>query len=296
MVDRYRTVLAALNAGVVVHAPDTTILEANERARRLLGIRDLDGRPATDPAWVFLEPDGSPMTLEHFPVMRVLASRAPVVDQRVIVRRPEGREIWVEVNALPRLDEAGGLIEVVVTFIDITDAVLERRAAADLNRRLSELSVTDDLTGIANRRGIFKSLHRENIAAKRHRQPLALLVLDLDHFKRVNDEHGHAVGDEVLRQVAAILRSEVRTGDLIGRIGGEEFMVVLPQTDTEGALALADRIRHAISEHEPLLGVTVSAGLACAQPGDDVGSLFRRSDDALYEAKESGRDCVVLAE
>lgn len=294
--DRYRTVLAALSAGVVIHAPDTTILEANERARQLLGIRDLDGRPATDPAWVFLEPDGSPMALERFPVMRVLAARVPVVDQRVIVRRPEGREIWVEVNALPRLDEAGGLIEVVVTFIDITDAVLEHRAAAALNLRLSELSVTDELTGIANRRGIFHSLHREHTAAERHLQPLALLVLDLDHFKRVNDEHGHAVGDEVLRQVAASLRSEVRTGDLIGRIGGEEFMVVAPQTDTQGAVTLADRIRQAISGHEPPLGVTASLGLACARPGESLDDLFRRGDDALYEAKDRGRNCVVLAE
>lgn len=121
MLSRYDAVLAALKAGVVIHGADTAILEANDRARELLGLQDLEGKLATDPNWVFLESDGSLMALDRFPVMQVLASQAPLRDLIAIVRTPEGVETWLEVNARPIFDASGRLAQVVVTFIDISE-------------------------------------------------------------------------------------------------------------------------------------------------------------------------------
>ena len=151
MLSRYETVLAALDAGVVIHDADTAIIEANGRARTLLGMQDLDGRFAGDPRWEFLESDGTAMTVDRFPVMQVIESRAPLTGFPMIVRPPGLPDAWVEVNALPRFEDAGELCEVVVTFIDRTlqvvrqqavDAALEQvQATADYSRRLLEAAL-----------------------------------------------------------------------------------------------------------------------------------------------------------
>ena len=130
MQSRYEAVLAALKAGVVIHAADTEILEANERARDLLGIRDLEGRLATDPQWVFLEADHSPMPLERFPVMQVLESRLPVEALTMIIHPPTGPDVTIEVSALPVTDEAGQIEQIVVSFIDVTPWAEAERALA----------------------------------------------------------------------------------------------------------------------------------------------------------------------
>jgi len=151
VLSRYETVLAGLDAGVVVHAADTSIIEANGRARTLLGMQDLDGRLASDPQWEFLESDGSAMSVDRFPVMQVIESQAPLMGFPMIVRPPGRADEWVEVNALPRFDDDGELCEVVVSFIDRTlqverqravDAALEQvQATADYSRRLLEAAL-----------------------------------------------------------------------------------------------------------------------------------------------------------
>jgi PAS domain S-box-containing protein len=145
--NRYDAVLSALDAGVVVHAPSTEILDANERARTLLGLRDLEGRAVTDPAWVFLEPDGSPMPLERFPVMQVIATKRPVRDLTMTVRPPAGPDVCFEVNAVPLLDDAGELEQVVVTFIDITARRQAEALLAEQAQRL-ELVLSSSRLGI----------------------------------------------------------------------------------------------------------------------------------------------------
>ena len=136
MLSRYEAVLSALDAGVVIHGADTEIVEVNNRARHLLGIQDLEGRLATDPAWVFLESDHTPMTLERFPVMQVIASAKPVVGLLMIVRPPAGPDVWLEVNAYPVLDESGQLQQIAVTFIDVTDRSLVAMAVREQAERL----------------------------------------------------------------------------------------------------------------------------------------------------------------
>jgi len=177
-----------------------------------------------------------------------------------------------------------------------------RRLQAELrekNATLARLSTTDPVTGLRNRRYVTEFLSLEVLRAVRYHTPLAVLLLDLDHFKRVNDTHGHRVGDSVLQVVADTLRASLRATDIAGRYGGEEFLVVLPQTDLAGAGVLAERVRVAIEETaidlggaEPL-SVTVSVGVAALdESGRSAEQLVERADAALYSAKDAGRNCV----
>jgi diguanylate cyclase (GGDEF)-like protein len=168
--------------------------------------------------------------------------------------------------------------------------------------RFRELSITDGLTRITNRRHFMDVFRREFERTERYRGRLACLLLDLDHFKQINDSHGHLVGDEVLVAVAAALRDASRRLDLVARYGGEEFALLLPETDPEGARTVAERYRSALERVRVVsgaasLGVTASIGVAC-YPGDSVQSvddLLRQADAALYRAKALGRNRVVFA-
>jgi diguanylate cyclase (GGDEF)-like protein len=170
------------------------------------------------------------------------------------------------------------------------------------NVALARLSVTDPLTGLRNRRFAEWFLARELERVRRHGNPLSVLMADVDDFKRVNDGHGHPVGDAGLRRIAALLGAQLRKTDVCARWGGEEFLVGLAQVPLEGALALAERQRAAI-EASPLalpdgglLELTISIGVASALPSDpDPDALVRAADQALYEAKAAGKNRVMAA-
>ncbi len=167
------------------------------------------------------------------------------------------------------------------TLLSLADA--ERRAA------------TDPLTGLANHRVFQERLASEVRRAARHRRPLALAVMDLDHFKRVNDSHGHQVGDRVLVEAGRILLAQARGGDLVARMGGEEFAWLMPETDDASAWDAADRARAAIAAHafEGVGRVTISAGVCDLAAAGEGERLFALADGALYWAKHRGRDMVV---
>lgn len=165
-----------------------------------------------------------------------------------------------------------------------------------------ELANTDVLTFLPNRRKIISSLQEEVIRSNRYGAPLAISILDLDHFKKVNDTYGHTAGDEVLRGVAARLREQIRHPDTLGRYGGEEFLIVLPNSEVQAAAEqasrLCQRIRNLrIDSKEHVLSVTISIGIAQLRIGQENWEGFlHRADEALYEAKENGRDRWVVAE
>jgi diguanylate cyclase (GGDEF)-like protein len=171
------------------------------------------------------------------------------------------------------------------------EGLVAERARAEL---LAELATTDSLTGIANRRLLEDELERMIAQAHRYGLPLSVVLMDLDHFKAVNDEHGHDIGDRVLVETVERVKASVRDADLFGRWGGEEFLLLAPHTDHEAACALAERCRAAIGRAPMEVGeVTASFGVATLDPADDARALFRRADLALYTAKQEGRDHVV---
>jgi diguanylate cyclase (GGDEF)-like protein len=165
-----------------------------------------------------------------------------------------------------------------------------------LQEQLREQADRDWLTGLHNRRYLARELER--LAHERPGGPLSLAVLDIDHFKTINDRFGHAAGDEVLVRVAGRLCDVLRTSDIVIRSGGEEFLIVMPTTDLRAAIACCERVREAISGEEwesvaPGLTLTTSMGLACTHYPDDIERLIKLADQRLYEAKSLGRDCVV---
>ncbi|HEY5957380.1 MAG TPA: diguanylate cyclase [Polyangiaceae bacterium] len=167
--------------------------------------------------------------------------------------------------------------------------------------RVEALAITDPLTGLFNRRRFADVLRREFAVTKRYRNVLSCLMLDIDHFKRVNDRHGHDCGDSVLKEVAAILIHNIREVDLACRYGGEEFAILLPHTPKESAMTVADRITACVrqlrlSRGNESVSVTLSVGISSTEDvaNSDADDLIRTADIALYEAKRSGRDRVAI--
>ncbi len=171
------------------------------------------------------------------------------------------------------------------------------RELVEKNRELEVLSVTDRLTGLYNRRKLDELLDEEMIRSRRYAVQFAVIIMDIDHFKHVNDSHGHAVGDSVLQQMAQILRGRTRDADALARLGGEEFVIVCRHSGLQGAIDSAERTREAIAKHDfPGVGqVTASFGVAACSEGDTAAALLERADAALYRAKAAGRNRVEAA-
>ena len=170
----------------------------------------------------------------------------------------------------------------------------------ELSHRLEALAHHDELTGLLNRRAMFECAHRLLALAERQGAPVSVAMMDLDNFKQINDTYGHAAGDRALCTVAETLQARLRASDLVGRIGGEEFLILLADTDLEGATQLTDGLRAAVENpacaHTAGLAapLTISAGVAVAAPGDDdLEALIQRADKALYAAKQAGRNRVT---
>ena len=169
-------------------------------------------------------------------------------------------------------------------------------ARVTLLEHLQASALTDGLTGVANRRAFDAALDRELAIAARSGEPLTVVIIDLDHFKSLNDTYGHLAGDDVLRAVGAALRSSIRQGDIVARYGGEEFALVLPGTEAGDAVGIAQRVRDALSRIDGPRAVTASLGIACRpHAGLSGGELLAAADTALYASKEGGRDQARIA-
>lgn len=185
---------------------------------------------------------------------------------------------------------------------DSDDLVLEIRDVSHrkaLEEQLQLLATQDSLTAALNRRAFNAQAQLELERVARYRRPLSLAVLDLDHFKRINDDYGHLAGDQALRQFADLCRAVLRQGDIFSRFGGEEFVLLLAETDAAASMLLLERLRQEVSglilqQGSESFRLQVSVGLAAWQPGDTLDSLFKRADQALYAAKSSGRNRVIL--
>ncbi|MCP2019968.1 GGDEF domain-containing protein [Pseudomonas laurylsulfatiphila] len=169
-----------------------------------------------------------------------------------------------------------------------------------LYRTATQRALRDPLTGTGNRIAMDQTLQREIELSRRHLQPLSVLMLDIDHFKLVNDTHGHSTGDDVLKAVAASIKNQLRNVDMVFRYGGEEFLILLSNTSREAAAMVGERLRFAVQSEEYLADahailLTVSLGCSTLLPGESADSLLRRADSALYVAKREGRNRLEMA-
>jgi len=169
-----------------------------------------------------------------------------------------------------------------------------------LYRAATQSALRDPLTGTGNRIAMDQTLEREIHMARRHQQPLSLLMLDIDHFKRVNDSHGHTAGDQVLKAVATSIKNQLRNVDMVFRFGGEEFLILLSNTSREAAAMVGERLRYSsqVADYQvegKQIELTVSLGCSTLLPAESAESLLRRADSALYVAKREGRNRLAMA-
>lgn len=221
--------------------------------------------------------------------MRVCVNAGIGCRVEVLNARKDGHPIWLDIDIQPLHDDTGQLSGFIAIQSDITE-----------RKQLQYQANTDVLTGLPNRRNFFERLKEEHNRTNRAHNNGALMMLDIDHFKKVNDKYGHLAGDQVLRTVADTIRKTIRQTDFPGRVGGEEFAVMLPDTSIGSAQQLAERLRKQIEGAITLIddtqvSVTISIGLAAITPETDVADTFQSADQALYQAKAAGRNKVIVA-
>ena len=264
--------LSALGAALA-YRPDVVLLD--------IGLPGLDGFGVLEQLKDYAE-------LARIPVLMVTAWAEPELVTKALdrgahdyIRKPfDISELAARVDAAARLK----------TRHDALD---------DDNQRLTAMATCDPVTGLANRRGLSEHLEHEIAAARRSRRELSVVMVDLDSFKAVNDTYGHVIGDTLLTAISRRMAVRVRSTDAVGRWGGDEFVIVLPDTDLEGARVLAEDLRAAIADRPvdtPMAAVRMSVSIGVAQwAGESVEGLLDRCDNALYEAKAAGRNAVAVA-
>lgn len=209
---------------------------------------------------------------------------------------------WMIITAAPIPGNEGSIIGAIQTLQDITDYRMAEEELRESEKRYREMSITDSLTKLYNSRHFFRLLKQEVERAERYRQPLSLILLDIDNFKGYNDAYGHMEGDKALAALADVIRNDLRSSDTGFRYGGEEFTVLLPQTGRENVISAAERLRENFA-NEPLLplpgievNMTVSIGAGQFLPGERDTDFVKRVDAAMYRAKQNGKNRVFFAD
>ncbi|OQX19645.1 MAG: hypothetical protein BWK76_03910 [Desulfobulbaceae bacterium A2] len=270
---------------LIIRLRDGTIRRINLRCEEHFGVRreEILDRPVLD-----FYADAADRTA----LLQDVTSQGRVLDRELQLRTNTGELFWGLVSVtLIEYEKEPAL------FVTLNDISERKQLELELRRRAR----TDMMTGLANRAYFLERLGAEIDRVRRHQCPLSILALDLDHFKGVNDTHGHAAGDTVLCHFARILQGCLRSHDFAGRLGGEEFMVALPETDLLAAGQVAERIRRTVATSPISLSeaaevhVTVSLGVAALDEGQELGTLLQRADQALYAAKVAGRNRAVVA-
>ena len=277
----YPVLLHTLRDGVALLDVEEEVLLLNPAARHILGAPDTG---ALDVKFTTLLGLWSPAALA--------AWQRGEMDFKVDVDDTPARTFY-QVHTTTIHDQAQHPLGKLTLFYDITDRV-------QAEQHLEQIANTDYLTGIHNRRHFIAQAEAELSRARRYQRPLCVVLLDADHFKRVNDTYGHQTGDEALKTIASTLNTHKRSSDLLGRYGGEEFALLLPETEAGEAAQMVERLRVLLASSQadpdlPELRVTASFGIACCTPGpgDTLSALLQRADQAMYQSKAAGRDRVT---
>ena len=262
---------------------------------KLTDIRAIDilGEAWTANSLPITNKEGTSLSTAECSMNRVIANGKPMTTE-FMLERPGGRLINIEVQSVPMFGENGHLLGIAEIYRDLSRGLKRPQEFNDLKQAAS----MDALTSVANRGELETQLTimLSRFNKETNPTPLSLMFIDADHFKNINDSYGHSVGDDVLVEMARLFQHETYSGELVGRYGGEEFVILCPETDLEHAVKKAERLRLAISnlklEKLERTSLSASFGVAQVEEGDSVESLFRRADSALYHAKETGRNKV----
>ncbi|MGD0272730.1 MAG: GGDEF domain-containing protein [Gaiellaceae bacterium] len=252
------------------------------------------GRHCFDNILSHTDREGKPLCLDGCPLAATIAD-GKERNMDAYLRHRDGHRVPVTTRAAPIKDESGEIVGAVETFRDDT-ARVEAIARA---RDLEEMALLDSLTGVGNRRFAEIVLAERLAESKRYGWPFALLFIDVDDLKAINDRHGHALGDQVLCTIALTLQGFARTHDFVGRWGGDEFVVIVTGTEEEGLAVVAERARSLVEQsglrtEQVEIDVTVSIGAVTAKAEDTVETLVQRADERMYRSKATGRNCVTL--
>jgi diguanylate cyclase (GGDEF)-like protein/PAS domain S-box-containing protein len=309
--ERFRAVLQQVaTVSVQGYAPDGTTRYWNGASERIYGYtaQEAIGRNLLD---LIIPPEMRDGVVQA--IRQMAATGQPIPAAELSLMRKDGSRVAVY-SSHAIIAGPGRAQELFCLDIDLTERKLAedelRRAKESLesaNRELEaalareqQLARADVLTGVSNRLHFYECADQAFDAAVRDQRPLCVMLFDIDHFKRVNDTHGHATGDLMLKRIAQVARAQLAENDAIARYGGEEFAVLLPATDARQALAVAERIRRGIADIrvDTLKGraaVTISLGITqCAAGDESVENAISRADEAMYAAKEAGRNCAIL--
>ena len=241
---------------------------------------------------------GRTSVCEECVVEKTFRSSDPCAKEK-LVTTPDGSEIWMEIYTYPVFDKNGRVSHVIEYARDITDRKMAEEENKHLIKKLNHLSATDSLTGLLNRRALNDILDHEIDRARRYSSDLSLILCDIDRFKLINDSYGHRAGDLALQAISESLKSTLRKADVIGRYGGDEFMMILPETSLNGAKSLAEKIRVVVENTELVLPegksnrLSMSIGVAsCCAAVENIDTIVARADAALYTSKQAGRNRV----
>ncbi len=289
--ERYRSVVSNLTEGIMVVAPGGQILTCNPSAMRILKISDIHSTGRRHRYFKrIVSEDGSEMKLGDDPASLVFRTRAPIMNLSIGMELRDRSVAWLLVNVMPIVDSSKELVTaVLISFTDTTEV-------RETQRQLHYMASHDALTGLPNRHQLNQRLSHALTNARRNHHRVAVLFLDLDRFKNVNDTAGHSAGDSLLKDVASRLSSCIRTGDMLARLGGDEFVIVAEAFDNAAHLKeMAERVLARIREpfyvdgNEYYLGTSIGISVF-PHDGDDCATLLRCADSAMYYAKESGRN------
>jgi diguanylate cyclase (GGDEF)-like protein/PAS domain S-box-containing protein len=290
----YRSLVDGMSDGVYFVDRDRVITYWSQGAERLTGYlaSQAVGRGCCEGLLNHVDESGRELCSDACPLWATLQDGRPR-DAHVFLRHADGHRqpVWVRAAALR--DDAGAITGAVEVFSDDTATVTARARISELEQQ----ALTDPLTGLGNRRYLEMQLGTRLHEWVRYGVPLGVLMVDVDMFKRINEEHGHEVGDRTLAMVARTLAFGLRGSDIVARSGGEEFVIVSPHTDLVGLGVVGERLRGLVAashleSSSGTIAVTISLGGTLAQPGDDVDTLLRRAECMVYAAKDAGRNQV----
>ncbi len=292
---RYQAIFDNTGVGIALISPDMRVLSLNRQMSEWFPDIEPDERPICYRAYND-PPRDAPC--DYCPTAKTLRDGQV---HEAVTETPAGDEVRHYRIVSTALTDGEGRVTAAIEMVDdITDRQRAQEALAEANRRLEELATTDELTGLWNRRRFLEMLDHESRRARRQQADLAVALIDVDHFKGINDTRGHAFGDGVLKAMARALREGARESDVVARFGGDEFAILMPHTTAQDALTPLSRIREAVAERdlacddEHPVHVTLSIGVVSwdRQEGRTRDVLMRLADEALYAAKEDGRNTV----